>query len=139
MGDLSSHFSTAEFCCKHCGRFKIVGNLITSLEELRALGPEPIIINDGYRCVEHNQEVGGAPNSEHVRGMAADIRIQGLSLQQMYARAEQVQGFKNGGIGVYDEGFIHVDVRDGRARWARKGKVYLALDTLVSPVKETNA
>ncbi len=98
----------------------VSGALIQSLEQLRGLGPEPIIVHDGYRCPEHNREVGGVEHSEHLLGIAADIKIQGLSLQQQYDRAKTVPDFDNGGIGVYPESnFIHVDVRDGKARWAR--------------------
>ena len=98
----------------------VSGALIQSLEQLRGLGPEPIIVHDGYRCPEHNREVGGVEHSEHLLGIAADIKIQGLSLQQQYDRAKTVPDFDNGGIGVYPESnFIHVDVRDGKARWAK--------------------
>src|SRR6266851_4309780 len=71
--------------------------------------------------------VGGA------LGIAADIKIQGLSLQQQYDRAKSVPDFDNGGIGVYDTNFIHVDVRDGKARWSRINGVYSGLDQLVIP------
>jgi Peptidase M15 len=78
-----------------------------------------IVINAGYRCPVHNREVGGVLGSEHTRGLAADIRLPGLSLQRMYEFALEVPQFAAGGIGVYDEDFLHVDVRDHRARWAR--------------------
>lgn len=123
MGDLSPHFSTSEMQCHCCGRCSIDGRLIDALENLRALGPEPIIVNDAFRCEEQNKKVGGVPHSEHPNGTAADIRITGLTLKQMFERAELVGAFANGGIGIYDGGFIHVDVRNGKARWARvKGK-----------------
>ncbi len=129
MGDLSEHFSTSEMQCHCCGRCSIDGKLIDALESLRALGSEPIVINDAYRCEEQNKKVGGVPHSEHPLGMAADIRIVGLTVKQMFERAELVGAFNNGGLGVYDTGFIHVDVRAGKkARWARvKGK-YLGIE-----------
>lgn len=33
----------------------------------------PIIVNSGYRCEELNKAVGGAKNSQHKKGEAADI------------------------------------------------------------------
>lgn len=33
----------------------------------------PIIVNSGYRCKELNNVVGGAKNSQHIKGEAADI------------------------------------------------------------------
>lgn len=34
---------------------------------------KPIKVNSGYRCPKHNLEVGGAVNSQHMKGEAADI------------------------------------------------------------------
>lgn len=133
MGDLSPHFSTSEFACHDCGKCEVSPRLIDALEQLRALGQEPIIVNDGYRCPEHNEAVGGVSGSQHTLGLAADVRIGALTLQQQYDRAKSISAFSGGGIGVYDGGFIHVDIRNGKARWARKNGVYLGLDILVTP------
>jgi uncharacterized protein YcbK (DUF882 family) len=116
MGDLSQHFSRKEFECRCCGRLQLDSHLVEGLEALRALAGVTVVVNAGYRCPRHNQEVGGVPNSEHTRGLAADIRLPGLSLQQMYELAMQVPQFAEGGIGVYDGDFLHVDVRGHRAR-----------------------
>jgi hypothetical protein len=93
MGDLSPHFSKSELACRHCGQLKVEKRLLHALEELRKLAGKPIVVHDGYRCVNHNQEVGGVTDSEHTRGMAADVDIPGLSLQQMYELALQVPAF----------------------------------------------
>jgi uncharacterized protein YcbK (DUF882 family) len=131
MGDLSPHFSKVELACRCCGELKIEKRLVDALEELRSLAGKPIVIHDGYRCERHNQEVGGVTDSEHVRGMAADVDIPGLSLQQQYELAVQVPDFVEGGIGVYDSGFLHVDVRLTRSRWARVKGQYVGVHHLV--------
>jgi uncharacterized protein YcbK (DUF882 family) len=131
MGDLSPHFSRKELACRCCGRLIVDPRLIEALEALRQLGGVPIVIHAGYRCPAHNREVGGVPNSEHTRGLAADIHIPGLSLQQMYAMASEVPQFAQGGIGAYDTNFLHVDVRDHRARWARVSGKYVEIQELV--------
>lgn len=66
-------------------------------------------INSGYRCPNHNSEVGGAPESKHVLGEAADLHVpDGWSLKQMYDLAVK---YGATGIGGYPESeFIHVDV-----------------------------
>lgn len=133
MGDLSPHFSTSEMECRDCKRCEISSALLAALEELRALGPEGIVVDDAYRCPDHNAEVGGVNDSTHMEGIAADVRIEGLTLQQQYDRAKSISAFANGGIGVYDTGFIHVDVRKTKARWARVRGVYLGLQELVTP------
>ena len=132
MGDLSAHFSKAEFACRCCGELKIERELIDALEQLRALAGQAIIIHDAYRCPAHNQEVGGVTDSQHTLGMAADVAIRGFSLQQMYELALRVPTFLNGGIGAYDSGFLHLDVRSHPARWARVCGQYVGIQHLVT-------
>lgn len=135
MKHLSQHFSEAELACHCCLQCKVVPELLTAMEVLRNMADLPVIVLSGYRCPRHNKAVGGAPKSEHVLGQAVDIRVPGLTLQQMYELAEKVPAFQRGGIGVYDRGFIHVDVRaGGRARWAQVRGKYVGLGELVVPV-----
>ena len=61
------------------------------LEDLRErynknyAGEEPIIINSGYRSPEVNQRCGGARNSNHLTGCAADIRCKDKAQAIRYA------------------------------------------------------
>lgn len=111
---LSKHFHEREFACHHCGEVKVDPRLVDKLEELRtACGNKPITVLSGYRCQRHNTNVGGAPQSQHLLGKAADIVIVGLLPDRV---AELAEGVGFGGIGRYDH-FTHVDVRDGYARW----------------------
>ena len=57
------------------------------LELIRALvGGKPITIKSGYRCPKVNTGIGGARNSQHVVGEAADITIHGISNKELYNR-----------------------------------------------------
>ena len=49
------------------------------LDPIREAWGEPIVVSSGYRCKELNALVGGAKNSHHLLGCAADI-IGGLPL-----------------------------------------------------------
>jgi hypothetical protein len=131
IGDLSAHFSKAELACHCCGELKIDQGLIDALEQLCSLAGREIVIQDGYRCPAHNQEMGGVTDSEHTRGLAADVGIPGLSLQQMYELALQIPAFAEGGIGVYDGAFLHLDVRRYAGRWARVRGQYVGVQHLV--------
>ena len=74
MGDLSNHFSRAEFQCPDCGRVYVSPHLIDLLERAREEFERPIVINSGFRCPAHNAAIGGRPQSAHLTGEAADIR-----------------------------------------------------------------
>ena len=43
------------------------------LDKVREMWGKPIGVNSGYRSPELNKAVGGAKNSQHLRGEAADI------------------------------------------------------------------
>lgn len=43
------------------------------LDPLRKKYGKPIKVNSGYRCPKHNLAVGGATQSQHMKGEAADI------------------------------------------------------------------
>ena len=47
------------------------------LEPLRVAMNEPIKISSGYRCEKLNKAVGGVYNSQHMKGQAADLCIDG--------------------------------------------------------------
>lgn len=116
MGATSEHFSDKELACKHCGLNGCTSQLVAALEAFRAIAGKPVLVNDAYRCLEHNKSVGGVPDSAHVRGEAADIRVEGLKARDLETIARQIR-FING-IGRSDrDGYIHIDVRGIPAEW----------------------
>lgn len=49
-------------------------NLARTLERIRSiLGDSPMIISSAFRNAELNRAVGGVPNSDHAKGLAADF------------------------------------------------------------------
>ena len=112
MGDLSAHFSRAEFACPCCHIAKVDSALVQLLERIRAAHyPGGLRIVSGYRCPRHNAAVGGASESQHMRGTAADIP----------PRMGIAEGKRLGahGIGSQDATglVVHVDVGPVRAPW----------------------
>lgn len=87
-------------------------NLANRLQVIRDVLNKPIIINSGYRSPEYNKSVGGAKNSCHIKGMAADIRISGMT---PYEVQHYLRNW-SGGLGRYHS-FTHVDIRPVKARW----------------------
>lgn len=53
------------------------------LEEVRKILGKPIMINSAYRGPEVNAKVGGSRNSQHMVGCAADIRVPGMTPDQV--------------------------------------------------------
>lgn len=78
------------------------------------LNNAPIHINSGYRCKKHNAEVGGATESQHMLGKAADIWVEGHTPDEVY-RAACVALGKIGGV-IKHKNYVHVDVRDTKYR-----------------------
>lgn len=50
---------------------------INILQPLRNAMGHPVTISSGYRCARLNRAVGGVSNSQHMRGQAADLYIDG--------------------------------------------------------------
>ena len=53
--------------------------LARMLEEVRRLLGRPIMVNSAYRSPEVNKAIGSRPTSQHILGCAADIRVPGLT------------------------------------------------------------
>ena len=92
------------------------------LQNIRDHFGAPVVITSGYRTAAHNKSVGGAAYSQHLYGRAADIRVQGIPVEQLAAYAETcLPG--TGGIGRYPPragravGWVHVDTRPAKSRW----------------------
>jgi len=111
---IAENFFLYEFECKDGSHLvQVDENLIRKLQALRFIVKKPIQVCSGYRTPEYNSKIGGAKNSQHMHGKAADIKIKGYTPQQVADLAEEV-GFK--GLGVYQT-FTHVDVRPTLTKW----------------------
>lgn len=54
------------------------------LDPIRDKFCAPVIITSGYRCPRINKLVGGANNSQHMSGCAADFHIKGFTYLMMH-------------------------------------------------------
>jgi len=121
---ITNNFNLPEFQCK-CGckmPAKVLGNVLILAEQLQVLRDAlntPIHLTNAYRCVTHNKEVGGAKNSQHLLGKAADIQIEHLTPREVSTTIEIFidEGLmKQGGLATYPT-FVHYDIRGKKARW----------------------
>ena len=94
---LSNNFRLSEFTRSDTAKRLGIENECSSVEQVlnlaylchMVLQPlrdrfGPIRINSGYRCPELNRAVGGASNSLHMRGEAADIYLPSVEKGQEY-------------------------------------------------------
>ena len=116
---LSPAFRVREFRCRDgADTILIDEGLVVLLQCIREHFGKPVTITSGYRTAAHNRAVGGAVYSQHQYGRAADIRVSGVPVEQLAAYAETLLP-GTGGIGRYPaKGFVHVDVRKAKSRWA---------------------
>ena len=72
--EVSPHFTLGEIASKD-GADKVLYSeeLLAKLEEARAYGGFTVSVNSFYRSAAHNKRVGGASNSSHTKGLAADV------------------------------------------------------------------
>lgn len=105
---LSPHFKLKEFQCHCCGTVKIHPMLLEALERLRELWGNPIVITSGYRCANHNREVGGAKESRHMKGFAVDV-VCIASEQARVSKLAREAGFDQA-ISYGVRNFIHLGV-----------------------------
>ena len=121
---LTKNFSFNEFASKDGATMppevkENIKKLASELEKIRAAFNLPLKINSGYRSPEHNKKIGGASNSYHMKGLAADFTIPGRTPKQISIVLEGLINdgiLKQGGLGVYNS-WIHYDIRGTKARW----------------------
>jgi len=105
---LNTHFSTEEMNC-HCGcGLQVEDNLVIMLEFLRELVGQPLVVTSGARCRSHNAFVNGSIDSNHMKGIAADIACGSSNLRYKILMNAPLVGFT--GIGIRGD-IIHLDLR----------------------------
>lgn len=130
-GPISTHFGWTDLLCR-CGCIappeilEGLKRLAPALEAIRARAGTPLLVTSGYRCPARNAKIGGAPESEHLRGIAADLHPLRCTPEQLAQVIEAMQddgSLPPGGLGRYPgKTIVHVDIRGVRARWTHGSK-----------------
>lgn len=128
---VSTNFKVKEFAC-HDGTDKILidTKLVNILQKYRDYIKQPVIIVSGYRTESYNNQlVNAATNSYHIKGMAAQIKVDGVKCEDI-AHWFYENGVNGIGI-IYDKGVenVHVDTRNGaRFCFKQTGNEIIAVD-----------
>lgn len=113
--ELGRHFKVKEFACKDLSPVVFIDDYLwTVLDILRTKIGKPVNITSGYRTPPWNEKAGGAKYSYHMRGMAADIRVNGMTPKQVANMLNEIVPDECGII-VY-RNWVHFDVRKEKYR-----------------------
>jgi len=124
MGSLTNNLSRPEFACRcNCGFDTADFDLVNILQDVvDHFGTCYILITGPNRCKEHNKAEGGAPDSQHIYGRAADFKIidtitrQPIKPINVYRYLDDKYPGRYG-LGLYSNR-VHFDTRSGLfARW----------------------
>lgn len=133
-GRLTKHFTAEEYTVNQTENCDITVEALKHaeiLEEFRTWLGKPMKVNAWYRTKEYNKKVGGVSNSSHLRGVATDWGISGVSQADFikYAKKWKALCKKHGVVGeaglykwgihlgshvTYSKTFYHWDSRSGK-------------------------
>lgn len=123
---LTAPFPWPAINCRCCGLSILDLRLFSGLSQLYDLSPGSFSLTSVTRCRSHNADIGGAINSQHLSGRAADLKPTDHDLYRLALLALHVPAFAHGGFGLYpDRGIIHVDIRPVPTRWAKIGHTFV--------------
>ena len=113
---LTKNFALEEFACPCCGQMPDPENhefkyFVGKLQEIRDLCRFPLHINSGFRCKQHNKDVGGVRDSSHLIGLAVDIEITNNFTRYLFLKSCFEVGIKRYEIA---RNYIHIDVDDSK-------------------------
>lgn len=108
--NLTEHFTRAEMACR-CGCGMIpTAEFMAWLQNVRRTFDHPMPITSGARCRTHNAAIGGAEQSAHMDGLAADVAVAGTAALRLIGAAI-LWGVK--GVGIKQHGgehLVHLDL-----------------------------
>lgn len=95
-----TYFTREEFRCQCGGRYcdgfpaEPKEALVRIADQLRKNLGVPITVVSGLRCPQHNANVGGVANSQHMYGEAADIYAGGISQARVETELDAIGGVR---------------------------------------------
>lgn len=120
---LTKNFKLSEFQLNDPIPERYIGNIkevATELQKVRDILGKPIIVTSGYRSPAYNKKIGGATNSMHLYGKAADCHCNGVHLHEFLTYLVRYTNFNGFGIGNPAKrggNLIHCDTRDKFTVW----------------------
>lgn len=114
--NVAKNFKVREFK-SDSSKVLIHPELPDALQVVRDEVGESVNLTNGYRTDSHNKRVGGATNSYHTYGMAADIYVNGYTPVELAKIISSLFTDKYCIIAYPKKGIVHFDVRS-KKYWA---------------------
>ena len=124
--NLTEHFTLEELTASQVAARRRIDNApsATIVENLRRVGgvlelvrgavAKPITISSGYRCPALNAAVGGARESAHLQGLAADITVSGMEPKAL-AKTIIAAGIQFDQL-IFEGTWVHIGLAPGKLR-----------------------
>lgn len=123
MAKVPLYFTEKEVACRcGCGFIHLDQEFLIRMTLARHLAGFPFPVTSWCRCPDHNEAVGGVPDSAHLFGVGADIFVIRSTLRYKIIDALHRAGLWRIGIGV---DFVHVDQHLSKGKhhvWVYKTK-----------------
>ena len=117
---LTTNFRVNEF--KSDSKIVLIHHTLPiALQMIREKVGKAINITNAYRTETHNKRVGGASNSFHLYGMAADIWVRDISPVDLAKVIDTMFPTTYGVIAYPKKGIVHFDVRAKKYRAINNG------------------
>lgn len=123
---ISKYFTVGEVTQRDVRRIpsdpEVIQNIFDISKELDMIRDEwgqPLLVTSWYRPPKVNREVGGAQNSQHLYGGAADIKPLNRDVEQFQSWLDK-NWYGSLGYGA-KKGFVHLDIRNGKG-WKSGGE-----------------
>ena len=117
---ITNNFKVSEF--KSDSKIVLIHHALPiALQMIREKVGKAVNITNAYRTESHNKRVGGASNSYHLYGMAADIYVKGVDTTVLAKTIDSMFPTTYGVIAYPKKGFVHFDVRAKKYREVNNG------------------
>lgn len=132
--EIAKNLWRQEVECPICHNAGMHSELLKAWESLREQHDDKIRVVSGFRCRRKNEQVGGSPTSQHLRGKALDLGVSTIDpFHPLVIRRIIRAGFKGIGRG---NGKLHVDVRPKPTFWRYTDEGIVRDDELYEIYKE---
>ncbi len=104
------------------------GRHLNDLQAIRDHIGKPIRITNQFRTPSHNEDVGGSKKSNHMKGIASDIVVDGMKASDLKLIVSKICGYYSEIITYKNTNHVHVGSDCKHKRLYHNGEKYVSVD-----------